>query len=82
MTPNKCPRRVFRVDYEAACPSLPAQRHRFSPKKSTQPRLVACLVFKEFLRLDFRGFAAHLADLTDLARLIGLRVVPHFTTFL
>jgi hypothetical protein len=33
------------------------------------------------LRLDYRGFAAHLADHPDLTRLIGLKAVPHFTTF-
>lgn len=42
---------------------------------------MACLVLKEFARLDYRGLAAHLDDHTDLARLIDLRVVPHFTTF-
>jgi hypothetical protein len=39
------------------------------------------LVLKEFLRLDYRGFAEHLADHTDLAGLMGLRAIPHFTTF-
>jgi hypothetical protein len=81
VTTSKSPRRVFRVAYEAACEALPAHRHRFSPKKFTQPQLMACLVLKEFLRLDYRGFAAHLDDHPDLARLIELRAVPHFTTF-
>jgi len=43
--------------------------------------LLACLVLKEFLRLDYRGLAEHLADHTDFAGLIGLKVTPHFTTF-
>jgi hypothetical protein len=81
MTTSKSPRRVFQVAYEAACQALPSHRHRFSPKKFTQPQLVACLVLKEFLRLDYRGFAEHLADHPDLIRLIELRIVPHFTTF-
>jgi hypothetical protein len=38
-------------------------------------------VLKEFLRLDYRGFAEHLADYPDLIRLIELKAVPHFTTF-
>lgn len=42
---------------------------------------MACLVLKEFLRLDYRGFAEHLADHLDLARLIELKVIPHDTTF-
>jgi hypothetical protein len=81
MTTSKSPRRVFRVAYEAACRALPAHRHKFSPKKFTQPQLLACLVLKEFARLDYRGLAAHLADHPDLARTIGLEVIPHFTTF-
>lgn len=81
MTTSKSPRRVLQVAYEAACQALPAHRHRFSPKKFTQPQLIACLVLKEFLRLDYRGFAEHLSDHPDLSRLIELRAVPHFTTF-
>ena len=81
MTTSKSPRRVLQVAYEAACQALPAHRHRFSPKKFTQPQLMACLVLKEFLRLDYRGFAEHLADHPDLARLIDLKAVPHYTTF-
>ncbi len=81
MTTSKSPRRVFLVAYNAACNALPAYSHRFSPKKFTQHQLVACLVLKEFLRTDYRGLAEHLADHPELARLIHLEVVPHFTTF-
>src|SRR4029078_11698358 len=81
MTTSKSPRRVLQVAYEAACQALPAHRHKFSPKKFTQPQLLACLVLKEFLRLDYRGFAEHLTDHPELARLIALKIVPHFTTF-
>ena len=80
MTTSKSPRRVFRVAYDAACQALPAHRHKFSPKKFTQPQLMACLVLKEFLRLDYRGFVEHLADHPDLGRMIGLKAVPHYTT--
>jgi Transposase DDE domain len=81
VTTSKSSRWVFQVAYAAACQALPAHRHRYSPKKFTQPQLLACLVLKEFLRLDYRGLAVHLADHPDLARLIGLRIVPHYTTF-
>jgi hypothetical protein len=81
VTTSKSPRRVFQVAYDAARLALPAYRHRSSPKKFTQPQLMACLVLKEFLRLDYRGFAEHLADHPDLARLIELKAVPHYTTF-
>jgi hypothetical protein len=72
---------VLRAAYEAACRAVPEYAHKFSPKKFTQPQLLACLVLKEFARLDYRGLAAHLADLPDLCRLIGLDAVPHYTTF-
>ena len=81
MTTSKSPRRVLQVAYEAACQAVPAHRHRCSPKKFTQPQLLACLVLKEFSRLDYRGLAAHLADHPDLGAVIGLKAVPHFTTF-
>jgi hypothetical protein len=81
VTTSKSPRRVLQVAFDAACQALSAHRHRFSPKKFTQPQLLACLVLKEFLRLDYRGLAAHLADHHDLARSIGLGEVPHYTTF-
>ena len=81
MTTSKSPCRVLQVAFDAACQALPAHRHKFSPKKFTQPQLMACLVLKEFLRLDYRGFAEHLADHPDLARLIALKPIPHYTTF-
>jgi hypothetical protein len=81
VTTSKSPRRVLRVAYEAACRALPAHAHKFSPKKFTQPQLLACLVLKEFSRLDYRGLAEHLADHPDLGASVGLEVVPHFTTF-
>ncbi len=81
MTTSKSPRRVFRVAFEAAREALPAYSHVNSPRKFTQPQLLACLVLKEFARLDYRGLAAHLTDHPDLCRLIDLTAVPHYTTF-
>ena len=81
MITSKSPRRVLQVAYESACRALAAYRHRFSPKKFTQPQLLACLALKEYLRLDYRGFVEHLTDHPDLIRLIELRTVPHYTTF-
>lgn len=72
---------MLRVAYDAAGEAVPAYSHVNSPKTFTRPQLVACLVLKEFLRLDYRGPAAHLADHPDLCRSFGLEIVPHFTTF-
>jgi Transposase DDE domain len=81
MTTSKSPRKVAQVAYDAACEAVPSHRHRFSPKKFTQPQLLACLVLKEFLRLDYRGLAEHLADHSELTRSLALTVIPHYTTF-
>jgi len=55
--------------------------HRHSPKKFTLPQLFACLVLKEFLRLDYRKLSALLTDAPSLPASIGMEHVPHFTTF-
>ena len=60
--------------------ALPAYAHRCSPKKFTQHQLFACLVLKNFLKTDYRGVVAHLADHPSLCELLELRCVPHFTT--
>jgi len=67
--------------YVTAKFALPRYAHRFSPKKFTQPQLFACLVLKEFLKLDYRKLAAVLADTPDWCKAIELDEVPHFTTF-
>jgi hypothetical protein len=72
---------VLQVASEAACRALPAYRHKFSPKKFTQPQLLAGLMLQAFSHLDDRGLAEHLADHGDLRALIGRKAVPHFTTF-
>lgn len=60
--------------------ALPLYSHRNSPKKFTQHQLFACLVLKIFLKTDYRGVAAHLADCPSLTEVLGLARVPHYTT--
>jgi hypothetical protein len=60
--------------------ALPLYSHRNSPKKFTQHQLFACLVLKSFLKTDYRGLVAHLADCPSLVETLGLSAVPHFTT--
>ena len=50
--------------------ALPAYSHRNSPKKFTQHQLFACLVLKNFLKTDYRGLVAHLADSPSLVELL------------
>ena len=66
--------------YRTAKQTLPAYRHRFSPKKFTQHQWFACLILKTFMKTDYRGIVAHLEDSSDLSRAIGLKHIPHYTT--
>jgi hypothetical protein len=77
---SKSPLRVARRALAAGHQGLALYAHRFSPKTYTQPQLFACLVLKTFLKVDYRGVAAHLADHSDLRAALGLTRVPHFTT--
>ena len=81
MKTSKSPKRVLQLAYSVGQLVLPDYSHRFSPKTYTQPQLFACLVLKEFLQLDYRKLAALLEDLGELAAVIDLVRVPHFTTF-
>jgi hypothetical protein len=60
--------------------AFPLYARRYSPKLYTQPQLIACLVLKTFFKIDYRGIAEQLHDLSDLRRTLRLERVPHFTT--
>src|SRR5437588_6367723 len=77
---SKSPLRVAREALAVAQRRLRPYAHKYSPKKFTQPQLFACLVLKTFLKTDYRGLTAHLADHSDLRAVLGIPVVPHFTT--
>ena len=79
-TTSKSPQAVVRAALTAARRALPAYSHRQSPKTFTQHQLFACLVLKNFLRTDYRGIVAHLADHPTLVAALDLKKVPHFTT--
>ena len=58
----------------------PPYSSKFSPKKFTQPSLLACLCLKEYLKLDYRGLEALLVSATELRVALGLRTVPDHST--
>lgn len=80
VTTSKSPKAVALVAYATTKRSLPPYSHLKSPKKFTQPQLVACLVLKEFFRTDYRGIMEILADSSDLQKILELEEVPHYTT--
>jgi hypothetical protein len=77
---SKSPVAVARQAVAVAAQVLRPYAHPNSPKKYTQPQLFALLVLKTFLKVDYRGLAAHLADHSDVRAALGLAAVPHFTT--
>jgi hypothetical protein len=80
VTTSKSPKAVALVAYATAKRSLPQYSHLKSPKKFTQPQLVACLVLKEFFRTDYRGIMEILQDSSDLRQVLELEETPHYTT--
>lgn len=54
--------------------------HEKSPKKFTQPQLMACLIFKSFLGLTYRRTEELLWLMPAVREAIGLKSVPRFTT--
>jgi hypothetical protein len=60
--------------------ALPSYSHSCSPKTFTQHQLFACLALTTFLRTDYRGVVAQLADHPDLVETQGLAKIPHYTT--
>jgi hypothetical protein len=59
---------------------MPAHSHKFAPKTYTQPQLLASLLLKEHLRLDYRG-AQDLLELSGgLRSALGLRQSPDHST--
>ena len=69
-------RQALRVGGEA----LPAYGGKFSRHDFTLPQLFAILVLRKFLRTDYRGVVALLAEWSDLRRVLKLSKVPDHST--
>ena len=77
---SKSALRVAREALAVGRTALPPYGSRFSRHDHTQPRLFALLVLKQFLRTDYRGLVALVAEWRDLRQVLGLRKVPHYST--
>lgn len=78
---SKSPKRILQVAHALGKQRLRTYSHKFSPKKFTLPQLFACLVLKEFMRLDYRKLSTLLKDAPSLAGVIELEKISHFSTF-
>jgi hypothetical protein len=80
MITTKSPLRVAKIALSVARECFADYSCPKSPRKFTQPQLVACLILKEFLKVDYRGMYHRLVDFSDLRKALGLKKAPHFTT--
>lgn len=77
---TKSPRRVARQALQVAHDALPAYASRTSRHDFTQAQLFAILALKTFLKTDYRGVVAFVADFPELQNDLGLTKVPHYST--
>ena len=59
---------------------LPLYAHNFAQKRYTQPQLLACLLVKEYLNLDYRSAEEVLDASTGLRDALGLKRAPNHST--
>lgn len=69
-----------RLAFEVAQRAVPDRRHRFAPKRYTQPQLLACVLVKEYLGLDYRTAREAIELSEPLREAFGLTSVPDHTT--
>jgi hypothetical protein len=77
---TKSPRAVAQEALRLAQQSLPAYSAVRSRKDFTQHQLFAILALKTFLKTDYRGVVAFLADFAELRSDLGLAKLPHYST--
>jgi hypothetical protein len=77
---TKSPRAVAPEALRLAKESLPLYSAVRSRKDFTQHQLFAVLALKTFLKTDYRGVVAFLADFAELRNDLGLKKVPHYST--
>ena len=77
---TKSPRAVAREALALARQALPAYSCPTSRKDFTAHQLFAVLALKTFLKTDYRGVVAFLADFAELRADLGLKKVPDHST--
>jgi hypothetical protein len=77
---TKSPRAVAAEALRLAQETLPAYSSKYSRKDFTQHQLFAILALKTFLKTDYRGVVAHLADFAELRQDLKLSKLPDHST--
>jgi hypothetical protein len=76
----KSPLAFAREALAAAKEELADYSNSKSPHLFTQPQLFAMLALKDFLKTDFRGIVALIAEWSDLREALGIKRLPHYST--
>jgi hypothetical protein len=77
---SKSPRAVAREALRVARGALPMYSSVRSRKDFTSHQLFAILALKRFLKTDYRGVIAFLADFAELRDDLSLKELPHYST--
>jgi hypothetical protein len=77
--PNRL-RRVMEMALNVGGRVLPPYSRPKSPRKFTQPQLLACLVLKAYLKTSYRGCIEVLENSPVLVRSLGLKMIPNYST--
>ena len=77
---TRSPRAVAKEALRLARESLPVYSSKYSRKDFTQHQLFALLALKAFLKTDYRGVVAVLADFAEIRADLGLAKVPDPST--
>jgi hypothetical protein len=67
---------------EAAQRVFPDYSGPSSPKKFTQPQLIAMLALRQFFKLDYRGTVTRLNEWEELRDQLRIKAAPHFSTLI
>jgi hypothetical protein len=76
---TKSPRAVAQEALPLAQEALPPYSSVRSRKDFTQHQLFAILSLKTFLKTDYRGVVAFLADFAELREDLALKKLPHYS---
>jgi uncharacterized protein (DUF3820 family) len=77
---TRSPVALARTALQLASDALPAYSSKFSKKDFTQHQLFALLALMQFLKTDYRGITALLAEWSDLRAVLSLKKIPHYST--
>ena len=77
---TKSPVALAKEALQVAKASLSIYSSHYSRKDFTQHQLFTILVLRTFFKTDYRGIIQLLHDLPDLAKYLGLKKIPHYST--